>query len=146
MKFSILCFSKTLEYSEINEVNRNARDANGDLVFNASHSVICNYDLDFVINFCNNHLDTLSYVSMNLFEFFFFSFFRYHLARKAIPYIDENGNKVRPTSVNGTKFELFSFDIFESAKRLSAFEINRYAMIRRRCIWSHSEGLKNFLH
>lgn len=98
-----------LEYSEINEINRNARDANGDLVFSASHSVICNYDLDFVINFCNTQLDTLSY----------------HLARKAIPYIDENGNKIRPTKVNGTKFELFSFDIFESAKRLSAFEINR---------------------
>jgi hypothetical protein len=64
-EFSLFFFCfwcSSLEYSEINETNRNARDSNGDLVFSASHSVICNYDLDFVINFCNSRLDSLSYV------------------------------------------------------------------------------------
>jgi UDP-N-acetylglucosamine/UDP-N-acetylgalactosamine diphosphorylase len=98
-----------LEYSEIDEENRNARDSHGNLVFSASHSVICNFDLNFLKTFCHNQLGTL----------------RYHLARKAVPFIDNSGNKIKPTAINGVKFELFSFDIFESAKRLSAFEIKR---------------------
>jgi UDP-N-acetylglucosamine/UDP-N-acetylgalactosamine diphosphorylase len=98
-----------LEYSEIDESHRNARDSNGDLVFSASHTVISNFNLDFLKKFCETKLGTLSY----------------HLAKKAIPYIDNNGEKVHPKAPNGTKFELFSFDIFESAHKLCAFEIKR---------------------
>jgi len=98
-----------LEYSEIDEAHRYARDSEGNLIFSASHSVICNFDLNFLKNFCDNHLSSLCY----------------HLARKAIPYVDSTGTLVRPTAPNGTKFEMFSFDIFESAKKLSAFEIKR---------------------
>lgn len=98
-----------LEYSEIDESHRNARGTDGNLVFNASHTVISNFDLGFLKNFCENNLGSLSY----------------HLARKAIPFVDKNGNKVYPKEVNGTKFELFSFDVFESASKLSAIEIKR---------------------
>lgn len=98
-----------LEYSEIDESHRNARENDGNLVFRASHTVISNFNLDFLKNFCDTKLGTL----------------RYHLARKAIPYVDKNGDKIHPKAINGTKFELFSFDIFESAHKLSAFEIKR---------------------
>lgn len=98
-----------LEYSEIDESHRNARGEDGNLVFSASHTVISNFDLEFLKSFCESKLGTLSY----------------HLARKAIPYVDKNGEKIYPKAINGTKFELFSFDLFESARRLSAFEIKR---------------------
>jgi len=95
-----------LEYTEIDEGKRLAKDSSGNLLYNASHLVINNYSLDFILSACTKPLP-------------------YHTAQKVISYVNESGNLVSPSSNNGWKFELFAFDIFEYATKMLAFETNR---------------------
>jgi len=37
---------------------------------------------------------------------------KHHVAEKKIPYINENGERITPTTVNGIKLEKFVFDVF----------------------------------
>jgi UDP-N-acetylglucosamine/UDP-N-acetylgalactosamine diphosphorylase len=54
---------------------------------------------------------------------------RWHLAKKPIPVFDEKtGSVVTPSSPNGYKLELFSFDIFghvSSSSKMKALEVVR---------------------
>lgn len=46
-----------------------------------------------------------------------------HLARKAVPFLDEAGTLVRPTAPNAIKFERFIFDLMPLARRVTVVEI-----------------------
>uniref|UniRef100_A0A6B2L3M6 UDP-N-acetylglucosamine diphosphorylase n=1 Tax=Arcella intermedia TaxID=1963864 RepID=A0A6B2L3M6_9EUKA len=92
-----------LEYSEIDEENRFARNPDGDLKYNASHLVINVFNFEFIKSSCSHPLP-------------------YHVAKKKIPSIDPAGNAIQ---VDGWKFELFIFDIFPYAKSVIAFETSR---------------------
>jgi UDP-N-acetylglucosamine/UDP-N-acetylgalactosamine diphosphorylase len=46
-----------------------------------------------------------------------------HLAFKAVPFLDADGNRVMPTSPNAHKFERFIFDLMPLAKRVCVVEI-----------------------
>jgi UDP-N-acetylglucosamine/UDP-N-acetylgalactosamine diphosphorylase len=46
-----------------------------------------------------------------------------HLASKAVPFLDSNGNRVVPTSPNAIKFERFIFDLMPLAQRVCVVEI-----------------------
>lgn len=48
-----------LEYTEISEEKRQERNADGSLVYDASHLVINNFKLDFVLSFCKDLICTL---------------------------------------------------------------------------------------
>ena len=85
-----------VEYSEISQVTRNLRDANGDLLYNAGS--ICNhfFSTKFLNELCRYHEKDL----------------KHHVAEKKISFINDKGERVTPTSNNGIKLEKFVFDVF----------------------------------
>ena len=49
----------------------------------------------------------------------------FHKANKKIPYVDENGNTVKPSEPNGVKFEMFIFDALPFASNPVVIETTR---------------------
>lgn len=74
----------------------------GELMFRSGF--ICNliYSMEFIEREC--HPDALPTVYDK-------SHIRFHQAVKKIPYIDENGNLIKPTTNSGVKLESFIFDL-----------------------------------
>lgn len=50
---------------------------------------------------------------------------KFHMARKKIPCLDEQGNSQRPNKPNGIKLEKFLFDAFPLCENLVAWEVTR---------------------
>jgi len=99
-----------LEYTEVDDENRNAINERGELVYDASHLGINNFKLSFVENFCQDLVHSLPL----------------HIAKKVIPCVDPStGETVVPEKPNGWKIELFAFDIFERAQSLYALQTDR---------------------
>jgi UDP-N-acetylglucosamine/UDP-N-acetylgalactosamine diphosphorylase len=98
-----------VEYSELPEAMGSLRKPDGELVYNAGNIVQHYFSVDFLQTTVGNQLD-------------------YHLATKEIPSINENGDKVAPSAPNGTKLEMFIFDIFEriSLSQIAALVANRF--------------------
>lgn len=57
------------------------------------------FTFNVLISFCTSseHLDEMPH----------------HIAKKKIPFVDEKGIEVKPTSPNGMKLEKFVFDVFQ---------------------------------
>jgi UDP-N-acetylglucosamine/UDP-N-acetylgalactosamine diphosphorylase len=49
----------------------------------------------------------------------------FHIAKKKVPCIDENGQRVEPTTENALKFERFIFDVLPRAQRWTIVETRR---------------------
>lgn len=100
---------QVVEYTEISKLNRNLRDTNGDLVYNAGN--ICNhfFNKKFLDEVCRMHENEL----------------KHHVAYKKIPYVNENGLRVLPKDNNGIKLEKFVFDVFSFAKNFLIWEVPR---------------------
>lgn len=98
-----------VEYSEITKETAELRHANGQLVYNAAN--ICNHY--FTIDF----LKDVGYLyEKNLFL---------HVAKKKIPYINDEGERIIPKIPNGIKIEKFVFDVFSFAKNLAVWQGTR---------------------
>lgn len=98
-----------VEYSDITTEMAERTDENGRLVFGAAN--ICNhfYTLDFINNVIIPNLGSM-----------------YHVARKKIPYFDEEKNEtVTPTVNNGVKLETFIFDVFPLSQRMVILDVPR---------------------
>lgn len=100
---------QVVEYSEISEQTAHKTDPKGKLLFNAGN--ICNhfFTIDFLHDIIKNHEKDL----------------KLHVAKKKIPYVDENGVKIKPTTVNGIKIEKFVFDVFEFSTHFVTWEVPR---------------------
>lgn len=102
---------QVVEYTEIAERTANLRDHDGNLVYRAGN--ICNHF------FTSNFLKKISEQhEQNL---------KLHVAKKKIPFINKNGEKVKPINPNGIKMEKFIFDVFEFSENFVTWEVPRYS-------------------
>ena len=82
-----------IEYTELPTEMANELDEDGELLFGESH-IMCNL----------YSIEALDIISKNQLP--------YHSAHKKAPYLDENGELVKPTKPNAYKYEAFIFDGF----------------------------------
>ncbi|XP_068627179.1 UDP-N-acetylhexosamine pyrophosphorylase-like protein 1 [Battus philenor] len=99
---------KVVEYSELTDEAAERRNPDGRLTFSAGS--ICNhyFSSDFLTKICN-----------------FESKLKPHIAKKKIPYVDDNGIRQSPSEPNGIKLEKFIFDVFEFAEKFICLEVAR---------------------
>lgn len=100
---------QVVEYSEITEVTAEKQNPDGRLTFSAGN--ICNhfFNTDFLNDIAHQYNDKL----------------KLHVAKKKIPYVDNDGIAHKPEKPNGIKMEKFIFDVFEFCKRLAVWEVER---------------------
>ncbi|KAJ8985968.1 hypothetical protein NQ317_010726 [Molorchus minor] len=101
---------QVVEYSEVTDTTANLRDSEGNLVFSAGS--ICNhfFATDFLKAVCKNYEAEL----------------RLHVAKKTIPYVDANGERVKPNEPNGIKIEKFIFDVFPFSQNFVTWEVQKH--------------------
>ncbi|KAM3955135.1 UDP-N-acetylhexosamine pyrophosphorylase-like [Aphomia sociella] len=99
---------KVVEYSELTAEAAERRDPDGRLTFSAGN--ICNhyFSSEFLTKICNYE-----------------SKLKLHIAKKKIPYVDDNGVCQKPSEPNGIKLEKFIFDVFEFAENFICLEVAR---------------------
>jgi len=97
-----------IEYSDLPEELARQTDPQGRLRLWAGNPAIHIFDRDFLARM------TLGQGQMP-----------YHLARKKVPYLDDNGQLVQPERENALKFELFIFDVLPLAERWLVVETSR---------------------
>jgi UDP-N-acetylglucosamine/UDP-N-acetylgalactosamine diphosphorylase len=95
-----------IEYSEISPEMAEATDGNGELLYGESH-ILCNL-------FKTTSIERMGETPLP-----------YHSAFKKATYIDEDGNKVVPTSPNAYKFEAFLFDAFGELDDMAILRVKR---------------------
>ncbi|CAJ0940597.1 unnamed protein product, partial [Ranitomeya imitator] len=122
---------QVVEYSEVSPVTAEMRNPDGSLTYSAGN--ICNhfFTLDFLKNIAGALGERLGY----------------HVAIKKVPYVDEEGNLVKPTRPNGIKMEKFVFDVFQFAnyqgrgilplKNADTANKDTPTTARRSLLWQH---------
>ncbi|HEY5657864.1 MAG TPA: UDPGP type 1 family protein [Myxococcota bacterium] len=98
-----------VEYTEIDEAHRSARDASGELVYWPGNMAIHAFDVDFVRRVAQQADRLLPY----------------HCSKKKIPTLDAAGHPVQPEEPNGYKLERFVFDALAAADRVCVVEALR---------------------
>ncbi|MBR5090787.1 MAG: UDPGP type 1 family protein [Ruminiclostridium sp.] len=109
-KVGVICLEdgrpSIVEYYELSDDMMNAKDANGEPAYN--YGVILNY------LFRTSELAGVTDDRMPL-----------HVVKKKIPYIDENGEPVKPTEPNGYKFEQLVLDMIHQLSTCLPYEVVR---------------------
>lgn len=109
-KVGVICLEdgrpSIVEYYELSDDMMNAKDENGGPAYN--FGVILNY------LFRVSELTSVKDDNMPL-----------HVVKKKIPYIDENGNAVKPAEPNGYKFEQLVLDMIHQLSTCLPYEVIR---------------------
>ena len=108
-KVGVMCLEdgkpSIVEYYELTDEMMNAKDEKGDPAYN--FGVILNYLF---------HVKEVEELMANL---------PLHIVEKKIPYLDENGNPVKPEEPNGYKFESLILDMIHQMDSCLPFEVVR---------------------
>ena len=109
-KVGVLCLEdgrpSIVEYYEMTDEIIHSREANGELSYN--FGVILNY------LFRGDKLEEIMDAKMPV-----------HVVEKKIPYIDKEGNHIKPEEPNGYKFELLVLDMIHLFENCLSFEVVR---------------------
>lgn len=109
-KLGVLCLEdgkpSIVEYYEMTDDMITLRDDRGELLYR--FGVILNYlfKIESLVEISNRHLPV-------------------HMAEKKVPYIDEDGNFIKPTEPNGFKFESLILDMIHMMDACLAYEVVR---------------------
>ena len=98
-----------VEYTEIDDASRHARDPRGDLVYWAGSIAIHALEVSFARRIAAEAE----------------RFLPYHASAKKIPFVDDHGAPVKPSEPNGHKLERFLFDALPAARRVTLLEVER---------------------
>ncbi|XP_053267119.1 UDP-N-acetylhexosamine pyrophosphorylase-like protein 1 isoform X2 [Pleuronectes platessa] len=101
--------SQVVEYSEIHPDTAELRGPGGELVYGAGNICIHFFTRAFLQEVAEK----------------FESQLKPHVAIKKVPFVDSEGNQVKPTKPNGIKMEKFVFDVFPFSRNFVAFEVLR---------------------
>lgn len=99
---------RIIEYTELPSDIAEQREPDGKLRIWAGSPAIHIFNL--------NYLQRLGRGEINL---------PYHVARKAVPFVNEAGQMIKPSQPNALKFERFVFDALPFAERVVAMETSR---------------------
>ncbi len=97
-----------VEYSEIDDEHRLQKEPSGDLRFRCGNTAIHVFSRTF-----------LERVAAPAFQL------SYHLAKKAVPFVDRSGQTKKPEAPNAIKYETFIFDVLPEASKHVALECAR---------------------
>lgn len=97
---------RIIEYSDLPDDVARRRNADGSLLLWAGSIAIHVFDVEFLARMTAKD-GTLPF----------------HMAHKAVPYIDESGQSVEPSAPNAVKFEKFIFDLLPHAARAIVVEV-----------------------
>ncbi|WP_295103299.1 UDPGP type 1 family protein [uncultured Candidatus Kuenenia sp.] len=97
-----------VEYSELSQEDKYAKNNDGTLKYNAGNIAI--------------HIFSIAFLE-KLFQME--TYLPYHIAIKKVPFIDLNGNLITPKENNAIKFETFIFDVLKHVKNGVLMEVIR---------------------
>jgi UDP-N-acetylglucosamine/UDP-N-acetylgalactosamine diphosphorylase len=97
-----------IEYSDLPATLAYQTDDAGQLCFRVGNPAIHIFDLGFLRRVTAGDLRI-----------------PFHVARKKVPYLDDNGNTVQPEKENALKFEMFIFDLLPRAERWTVVHTDR---------------------
>lgn len=95
-----------VEYSEIPSHLATAVNAAGQLIYSAGNIVQHYFHINFLAKVFDEPLP-------------------FHVARKAVPFVDVNGEVIKPVQPNAIKLEMFIFDIFARDPSMSCLAVQR---------------------
>ena len=98
--------TRIIEYSDLPAEAANRRNADGSLALWAGNIAVHVIDVDFLERASSDH-----------------AALPFHIARKAVPYVNHEGALIKPTSPNALKFERFFFDLLPRAKNAIVMEV-----------------------
>jgi len=98
-----------VEYTEIDDEQRDARDSEGELLYWAGNLAVHAFDTSFVRR-VTDRADSL---------------LPFHASAKKIPALDAEGNALSPREPNGHKLERFVFDALAAARGVCVVEVRR---------------------